>query len=251
MTTECLVFPHGRADGPENMALDDAILDLVAAGDDRAYLRTYGWTVPTLSLGYFQKINDVRAQGRWSEVALVRRLTGGGAILHDLELTYALVVPVAHPLARPNTTLYVAVHQAIVETLKTLGANTSRRGNLGIQSLDRRNRPLLCFNDADPEDIVLNGFKIVGSAQRRRSQAILQHGSVLLRHSQFTPELAGLCDLAPIDVREDDLSDRLLRRIPEALGLIPFLEVIPENIRNRAAELVHTVYGNTDWMDQR
>ena len=82
----------------------------VAGGAGTAYLRTYGWTIPTLSLGYFQHLAEVRADPRWSNVPLVRRLTGGGAIWHHHELTYALVVPGEHPLARPSTELYHAVH---------------------------------------------------------------------------------------------------------------------------------------------
>ena len=98
------------------MALDEAMLEAVAR-DEAAYLRFYGWTVPTLSLGYFQRMAEVRADPRWRRRPIVRRPTGGGAIWHHHELTYALAVPAGSPLVRPNTALYRAVHGAIARVL--------------------------------------------------------------------------------------------------------------------------------------
>ena len=74
------------------MALDEALLERSAGGAGTAFLRTYGWTTPTLSLGYFQRLAEVQADPRFRSVPLVRRLTGGGAIWHHHEVTYALVV---------------------------------------------------------------------------------------------------------------------------------------------------------------
>ena len=102
----CLVLGHQTADGPANMAFDEALLETVSAGLGTALLRTYGWTTPTLSLGYFQNLDEVQADSRFQSVPMVRRLTGGGAIWHHHELTYALVVPADHPLVRPSTGLY-------------------------------------------------------------------------------------------------------------------------------------------------
>ncbi len=100
----------------------------------------------------------------------MRRLTGGGSIWHHHEVTYALVVPGVHPLAHPNTRLYRAVHLAITDILASLGVHADRRGDTDQQTLDKRKRPLLCFTDPNPEDIVTRGIKIVGSAQRRRAR---------------------------------------------------------------------------------
>ena len=86
-----------------------------------AYLRTYGWTVPTLSLGYFQQLAVVRRDPRWRSVPIVRRLTGGGAIWHHHELTYALIVPASHPSTRPDTAVYRAVHGAIARRAGGVG----------------------------------------------------------------------------------------------------------------------------------
>src|SRR5947209_20176933 len=93
MTTTVRVLPHESGDGPWNMALDEALLDSVAADPSRAVLRTYSWSVPTLSLGYFQRFAESQADPRWRSVPIVRRPTGGGALWHDREVTYAVVIP--------------------------------------------------------------------------------------------------------------------------------------------------------------
>src|ERR1700678_3435608 len=94
--TTCHVLPHEAADGPANMALDEALLETGANGAGPAYLRPYGWTTPTLSLGYFQRLAELQVEPRFQSVPLVRRLTGGGAIWHHHELTYALIIPAIH-----------------------------------------------------------------------------------------------------------------------------------------------------------
>ena len=167
MRMTCRILPHVSADGPANMALDEALLDTVSADPGNAYLRTYEWTEPTLSLGYFQRLADVQSDPRWRSAAVVRRLTGGGAIWHHHEVTYALIVPASHPLARPNTALYRAVHAAIVEMLAGVGIKAERRGDDASPDRPGLDRPLLCFTDRDPEDLVYQGFKIVG----RRTEA--------------------------------------------------------------------------------
>jgi lipoate-protein ligase A len=251
MSNVCRVLPYENADGPANMALDEALLDVVAGGAQTAYLRTYGWTIPTLSLGYFQRLAEARSDPRWLDVELVRRLTGGGSIWHHHELTYALVVPGVHPLSHPNTKLYRAVHLAIADTLASLGVHADRRGDTDLQTLDKRKRPLLCFTDPNPEDIVTRGIKIVGSAQRRRAGAVLQHGSVLLARSCYTPELPGVCDTADVHAEPRDWSDRLLASIPRALGLHPLAISVPNEVRERASELERTVYRSPAWTGLR
>ena len=87
-------------------------------GRDAGCLRTYGWAEPTLTLGYFQSLSQALAEPRWRGVPVVRRATGGGAIWHDHELTYAIVLPSHHARARPSTALYQTVHAAITATLR-------------------------------------------------------------------------------------------------------------------------------------
>jgi lipoate-protein ligase A len=233
------------------MALDQALLDFVAAGAESAFLRTYGWTVPTLSLGYFQPVADAELDPRWREVPMVRRPSGGGAIWHHYELTYALVVPASHPLARPSARLYRAVHTAIADALLGSGVQAARPvAPVFSRSFERR-RPFLCFTDVSAEDIVASGVKIVGSAQRRRYGAVLQHGSLLLAHSCRTPELLGVRDVANVSLKTLDWSAKLCERIPSGVGLRPVSVYLPDEVAARALELEQSVYRQPSWTRNR
>jgi lipoate-protein ligase A len=249
MVIACRLLPHGSAGGPANMALDEALLDAVAQTPECAVFRTYGWSEPTLSLGYFQAVAEAEADPRWRTVPLVRRATGGGAIWHDHELTYALIVPKSHPLARGSVDLYRAVHAAITSVLQGLGAAAHRRdpSDLNIQ----RTRPFLCFTDSDREDIVLQGKKVVGSAQRRRSGAVLQHGSILLSGSALTPELPGLADLAVDSLSVPDLSSRIADALSGALGFSAQRSELSAAEVERALDLEQRVYRNPAWTRRR
>lgn len=191
----CRLLPHRADDGPVNMATDEWMLESVVADPSAAALRTYGWSVPTLSLGYFQRLAEVESDPRWRGRPLVRRATGGGAIWHDRELTIAVAVPAGHPLARRSKDLYRAVHEAILRVIAERGLVARRRGEAEARTTP--DRPLLCFRDRDAEDLVVAGSKILGSAQRRRAGGLLQHASLLLAASAATPELPGLAELAP------------------------------------------------------
>lgn len=250
-TRTILVLPYAVADGPANMALDEAMLEAAARGDS-AYLRFYGWSEPTLSLGYFQRIAEVRADPRWQGRPIVRRPTGGGAIWHHRELTYAVAVPPDSPMVRPNTALYRAVHGAIAAVLAERGIPAQRRGDASPGPGDGPDRPLLCFTGRDPEDIVGLGHKLVGSAQRRRGGAVLQHGSVLLARSPDVPELPGICDVAGrLSGRPGDWEEPLRGRIAAVLGLVPSDVGMPDALRARALELERSTYRIAAWTEAR
>ena len=148
----CRLLPHRADDGPVNMATDEWMLESVVADPTAAALRTYGWRVPTLSLGYFQRLAEVESDPRWRGRPLVRRATGGGAIWHDRELTIAVAVPAGHPLARRSKDLYRAVHEAILGVIADRGLDAHRRGE--AEARTTADRPLLCFRDRDAEDLV-------------------------------------------------------------------------------------------------
>ena len=249
MTTPCLVLPFEVADGPANMALDEALLDEVAEDPTHAVLRTYGWSSPTLSLGYFQKVADAEADPRWRDAQIVRRPTGGGAIWHHHEITYAVVLPGDHALSRPGGDLYRATHTAIVAVINAQGIAAGRRG--ASPESFTGDRPFLCFTDRNPEDIVSGGFKLVGSSQRRRSGALLQHGSVLLVRSAMIPSLAGLDDLSPIRKDVNSWSELLLGSIPAALGLLARPSDVSGPARRRAEDLRRDVYRDPSWTRRR
>ena len=250
----CRVLPHEVADGPRNMAVDEALLDSVAGDPTASVVRTYAWSEPTLSLGYFQPFAAVEAETRWRGRPVVRRATGGGALWHDREITYAVVIPADHPLARPSTALYRAIHRAIGDHLRAAGVEARRRGEAAARPAPTR--PFLCFADRDADDIVAGAIKLVGSAQRRRSGAVLQHGSLLLARSPTTPELPGLGDLtAPGPVGAAAQADRwravLAAALPAALGTEAISAELTDCERDRADTLRRDIYATTGWARRR
>lgn len=245
----CRILPHGRADGPTNMALDEALLDGVDADPSVAVLRTYEWSEPTLSLGYFQQSRLVGDEPRWRNVSIVRRPSGGGALWHDGEVTYAMVVPRSHPLAQRASDLYRAIHKAIAAGLASLGTEAMLRGSaIGRIPPDR---PFLCFTDRDPLDIVIRDDKIVGSAQRRRPNAVLQHGSLPLVRSIATPEIAGFADLAGFALDPLLCSTLIYKWLPPALGLEPEETTLTSGERDQANALRDQIYRQATWTFRR
>jgi lipoate-protein ligase A len=172
-------------DGFRNMALDEALLETCRQG---AYppgafpvLRLYGWSVPTLSLGRFQDSLRAVDQGfcREHDIPLVRRPTGGAAVLHDREVTYCLVGPTqAPPFAGSLLESYRLIAAGIASALRLLGIEPDPQ--IPAPALPRRLRQDQCFARASSYEITIGGRKVVGSAQVRRKGASLQHGSLLL-----------------------------------------------------------------------
>ncbi len=162
--------------GAENMVRDRALLERAIAGEG-PFLRTYSWARPTLSLGYFQKEEEVAEAGAASRVGVdvARRFTGGGAILHHLELTYAVALPPAHPWARLGVEAsYLEITRPLLDLLRDRGVEAGYRGACAQVKAPN------CFAGSACPDIVVAGHKLFGSAQRRRGGAVLQHGSLLL-----------------------------------------------------------------------
>lgn len=246
----CRVFPYQEADGPTNMALDEAMLNLAAIDPSAALFRFYRWSKPTLSLGYFQSYSEALSDPRWHNVPIVRRPTGGGAIWHDHELTYAVAVPRDHPVAASSLTLYKAVHLYLAQTLTRWGAKASCRG----ENDPRPNltRPFLCFSDRDPNDIVIDSHKVVGSAQRRRKGAVLQHGSILFHRSEKTPELPGAADLRyRMSATQAEFAENFPDGVLADLGYSIEHSDWPDLVLLSAEALENEVYRNDDWTRRR
>lgn len=164
--------------GRYNMAIDEAILLAVGAGRTLPTLRLYAWEPPCLSLGYGQKASDVdfaRAAALGWDV--VRRPTGGRAILHTDELTYSVSLPAGDSIAAGDVVeSYRRLSRALVAGLEKLGVNpqadrrAERAGGGGA----------VCFETPSHYEITVGGRKLIGSAQVRRQEGVLQHGSLPL-----------------------------------------------------------------------
>jgi lipoyl(octanoyl) transferase len=136
-----IISPPGE--GAMNMAIDDALLDN-AGTESRPTLRLYRWSQPTLSLGYFQTIASRSEHAASESLAVVRRASGGGAIIHDHELTYSLVVSSLNRSDRGSATaVYRAVHKAFIEVLADFGVIAQRFADTG--QLADPTEPFLCF----------------------------------------------------------------------------------------------------------
>lgn len=202
-----IVEPEPQS-GDWNMAVDAALLSS-AVESRTTTLRWYRWNEPTVSLGYFQRATETAAE--IAALPTVRRLSGGGAIVHDREITYSLALPPTHPRAAAPVALYDLVHRAVVDVLRSLGVPATLRGASGEPT------GFLCFGRNDRHDVILNGYKIVGSAQRRRRGAVLQHGSIILARSVHTPQFPGLWDLHPTH-QPPELPSIFAEAIVRALG---------------------------------
>lgn len=163
------------------MAVDEAILEAVGRGDVLPTLRLFAWTPPCLSLGYAQPIADVDrprlAEHGWD---LVRRPTGGKAILHTDELTYTVVAPYSEPrLAGSILESYQRLSLALLESLSLLGISAQSLERPSGTAEQEKHNPV-CFELPSNYEITVAGKKIIGSAQARRQAGILQHGSLPL-----------------------------------------------------------------------
>src|ERR1700682_806229 len=168
------------ASGAWNMAVDEVLLDGVANGNAPPTLRFYGWAPPCLSLGYFQAFEVVDVAGCQSlGVDVVRRPTGGRAILHDRELTYSVALPLR--LLGDDGGVLPSYHRlslALERGLRRLGAPVVLAPETAAQT--GPDHGPVCFDRPSAHEILLDGRKLVGSAQVRRATAILQHGSILI-----------------------------------------------------------------------
>lgn len=199
----CFQDPVPRT-GSLNMAFDELMLEF-AAMEHAPVLRTYSWSEPFVSIGYFDRIDAIEA--RFPGRPLVRRWTGGGAVDHRADFTFSLAIPVEHLLARrPGEQRYREIHGAVASALDRCGV-PSRSAGRGIVPI-RAGGPAPCFEAAVCGDLISGERKIVGGAQRRTRLGVLHQGSIqlpgrplewsALSHalaSAFAPEIIPLpCD---------------------------------------------------------
>lgn len=202
----------GPADGPWNLALDDAIFQSVRTGASPPTLRVYAWSAPVLSIGWAQdRDRDVDLEAcRARGVAVVRRATGGRAVLHDREVTYSVAVPAGTP--RFGTGLdpaYRAVAAGLLAGLRLLGLAAALPAPVA-GGRSRSGRSPGCFAGAARHEIEVGGYKLVGSAQRREGGAFLQQGSILIEsHDAQLRELLRLPASPESALRMTGLADWL------------------------------------------
>lgn len=218
------VWWDGPADGGTNMAADEWL----AAEADRSggmLVRFYGWSPTTVSLGAFQRIADVADAAGLDGVPVVRRPSGGGAIVHGSDLTYAVAVPRVHPWGGAPQALYDALHAAMAAVLADHGVVAAPFRPVAGTARPDGEGPFFCFDRRAAGDLVLpsaGGAKVMGSAQRRLAGVVLQHGSLLVRGNEDVTGAArhpGVEDLVGASLpAASDLARAWVRRIAAMLG---------------------------------
>jgi len=209
------------SDGARNMAVDSAIAMAVGSGRQPPTLRLYGWQPHCLSLGYGQRARDadieaLRRRG-WD---LVRRPTGGKAILHGDELTYSLCLPLDHPLASGDIVAsYCRISAGLLRALDCLGLRATADPSQE-NALSEPAGPV-CFVQPSHYEILFEGRKLVGSAQLRRKAVMLQHGTIPLRG-----DVARICDVLNFESAVEREAQKLRARqraltLSQALGREP------------------------------
>ena len=259
-------------DGAWNMAVDEAILEAVGQGVASPTLRLYAWQPPCLSLGYAQSRSDVDlAALNDSGWQVVRRPTGGRAILHTDELTYSVIAPLHEPRVEGGILeSYRRLAEALLQALQLLG--------LPAQADQNYHRPAgsppngaVCFEVPSNYEITANGKKIIGSAQARRLSGVLQHGSLPLygdlaritRVLAFPDENERRAAAARLLEHATTLETLLKRPVSwedaVAAFKIGFEQCLDLNLEKshlngielkRAAELVKEKYGNPEWTNR-
>jgi len=205
------------------MAIDETLVETA----DLPSIRFYQWDHKAISFGYFGKIAKVENLNGGRD--LVRRWTGGGIVFHGEDLTYALVIPASDPaFSKSSLWIYEEIHCAIADALTINGerAELATEKNVNVQRLTFNDQ---CFANPVRADVLVNGRKIAGAAQRRTRRGFLQQGSIqqVRLTNDFPERLAGQLGQ---DLRPNEIEDVILRR---------------------AEELVEQKYGTEAWMRRR
>ncbi len=249
------------------MALDQALAEFYPL-HFRPILRFYRWSPPSVSLGYAQRferdVNQTACQA-WG-VDVVRRPTGGRAVLHEQEVTYALILGVDHPIigSRGIVLSYRVISEALRAGLARLGVPAETVA-VPVSQLGKSSA---CFDRAGDYELVVGGRKLVGSAQARTNGVLLQHGSILL-HAD-TEKLARVLRLPPsltssVQAQRLIALDEVLGRLPSFDEVVTALvqgfeqtwqiQLVPDEPssaeRERARQLVREKYDNPAWTRRR
>jgi len=182
---EWRLLDTGAHIGAYNMAVDEELLARAQAGERVPVLRFYSWDPAAVSIGRFQKIEEAVNAGACKQrgIDIVRRITGGRAVLHYRELTYSIIARTDDPLF-PATVLgtYKLIAAGLLQGLKNLGipAEMVSRSSRHAALVKKGAKDPACFSSPSWYEILVHSRKIIGSAQRRLSGAFLQHGSILM-----------------------------------------------------------------------
>jgi lipoyl(octanoyl) transferase len=209
-----------------NMAIDEGLLESAVVPS----IRFYRWASPALSFGYFGRFAEVASYAH--ECDLVRRWTGGGIVFHGDDLTYSLVIPSGDPVfGESSMSIYQKIHRALADALASYGApvelaTVAGGVDAGAAIIDRR---YSCFANPVRADVMLDGRKIAGAAQRRTHAGLLQQGSI-----------------QGVDFR-NGLADRFAKQLSSKRHV----QDLPAAIQHQAQKIAAQKYGTESWLRRR
>lgn len=202
-----------------NMAIDEALLEYATD----PVIRFYCWQSPALSFGYFGRFADVASYA--SERDLVRRWTGGGIVFHGTDLTYSIVIPARDAVfTESSISIYEKIHCALCDVLLEAGHAALLGTETGVNDPGYN-----CFANPVRADLLIDGRKIAGAAQRRTRRGLLQQGSI----------------------QGVDIGKRLAQRFAQTLSANCSERKVDDEILNRARELAEWKYGTEAWLRKR
>src|SRR5262249_50525746 len=221
------VYPHS---GATNMSVDEALLE----SEKIPIIRFYRWRSSALSFGYFVKFSDVAIYA--AERDLVRRWTGGGIVFHGDDVTYSIVIPSSDPtFDESSIVIYEKIHHALADALNGVGERAVVAGNVdpgGIavwRHAAGRASGYNCFANPVLADLMMDGRKIAGAAQRRTGRGLLQQGSI----------------------QGVTMNTALAEKFAQTLSANCSEFEVNEQIFQRAQELAQQKYGTESWLRKR
>jgi lipoate-protein ligase A len=230
------------------MATDEFLL-LQAVQHRVLSLRFYPWNQPTLTIGYFQPVADREGHAASAPCELIRRTSGGGAIVHDLELTYSLAIPLEARGTGTGIEFYRLAHESLSEALTAWNAKTRQADD---DDVCRSNSgAFLCFQRRSVGDLLFDKMKIAGSAQRRFKSALLQHGSVLLGRSHYAPELPGILELTGTSIDRPELANAWVERIRQRTSWWMQPSELDGKLSQNIDEIARNKFGCAKWNSRR
>ncbi len=250
------ILNYQAADPAWNMAVDEAILTGYLEEKSPPTLRFYGWSPATVSIGYFQDVErEINIDNlRFKGYGLVRRNTGGRAVLHDRELTYSVVSGVKEGLPASLKESYLYISRVLADALQVLGVMVELNHGAGKHAASGA-----CFEAPSWYELTVKGRKLVGSAQYRHKGSFLQHGSILLSFSasdlksvlNIPSEFSGsfiekiqdkVCSLEELGIKLEpaELASQIIRSFGKLYGII-FRQ---GELTNIEMELAHSLVKN-------
>jgi lipoate-protein ligase A len=281
---EWRLIKDGYHTGFMNMAIDEAIMIAHREGLVPPTIRFYQWSPPSVSLGYFQDLEkeiDVDVCKNLG-IDIVRRPTGGKAVLHDKELTYSFIIRENHPLVNDSILeTYKKVSGGIIRGLSYLGIKaelvplreklkSTPSGNEAKSKIPHSDIKSICFSVPSQYEVQVEGKKIVGSAQVRKREIVLQHGSLLIELEK--DKLFSVFNFPSVQIRErlktrfnatslkeilrrkinfSELSEILPRGFEEKFGVRLVEGKLTEQEKKISKELLENKYSTYEWNYER